>query len=94
MLGKPRRAKAVTDFPARPPPEGFSRLPAPLPSLNPGFRRSAAVPQAIGLIARFEDVAMLTQAVQECRGLPGVAKDRAPFPEGEISGDSKSKPAR
>ena len=47
-----------------------------------------------GLIARFEDVAMLTQAVQECRGLPGVAKDRAPFPEGEICGDSKSKPAR
>ena len=53
-------------------------------ALSPG---SGTVLEAPGLVAGFDDLAVMGQAVQERGGHLGIAKDRRPFAEGEVGGD-------
>jgi len=43
--------------------------------------------EAVRLIAGFDDVAMMSQPVQQCGGQLGVAEDAAPFREAQIGSD-------
>ena len=52
---------------------------------NPGA--SGAVFEAPGLVAGFDDLAVMGEAVQESGGHLGIAKYRWPFAEGEVCGD-------
>jgi hypothetical protein len=49
--------------------------------------RSGAVFEAPGLVAGFDDLAVLGQAVEECCGHLRVAEDGRPFGECEVGGD-------
>jgi hypothetical protein len=55
------------------------------PDPNPGA--SGAVFEAPGLVAGFDDLAVMGEAVEECGGHLGVAEDVGPFAEGEVGGD-------
>lgn len=44
--------------------------------------------QAVGLVARFNDVAVVCQPIQQRRGHLGVAKHTRPFREAEVGGDN------
>ncbi|MNL83966.1 hypothetical protein D3C87_2117710 [compost metagenome] len=43
--------------------------------------------QAIGLVARFDDMAVVCQPIQQRCGHLGVAKHTRPFREAEVGGD-------
>jgi hypothetical protein len=47
----------------------------------------AALLEPIGLITRFKHMAMVGEAVQQCRGHPGVDKDRRLFREAQVGGN-------
>ena len=48
---------------------------------------SGSVFEAPGLVAGFDDFAMMGQAVEQRGGHLGIAKDRGPFAEGQVGGD-------
>ena len=53
---------------------------------KPGwYSLSGAVFEAPGLVAGFDDVAVMGEAVQQGCGHSGIAKDARPFTEGEVS---------
>ena len=58
-----------------------------LSGLYSGFGRCSAVMEAKGFIACLDDMAVMCQAVQECRGHLGISEDGAPFGEGQIGRD-------
>ena len=43
------------------------------------------------VVARLDDVAMVSQAVEQCGGHLGVAEHAGPFTEGEIGGDDNGR---
>ena len=43
--------------------------------------------EAPAVVAGFDDVTMMGQAIEQCGGHLGVAEDARPFAEGEVSGD-------
>ena len=43
--------------------------------------------QAVGLVARFDDVAVVRQPIQQRRSHLGVAEYTRPFREAEVGGD-------
>ena len=51
------------------------------------FCRCRTVSETIAVIAGFDDVAMVGQAVEQRGGHLGVVEDPGPFTEGEIGGD-------
>jgi hypothetical protein len=56
---------------------------------KPGwYSGSGAVLEAPGLVAGFDDFAVMGQPVEQRRGHFGVAEDAWPFAEGEIGGDN------
>ena len=60
-------------------------------ALLPGFDAYlclfVAMTEPIGLVAGFDDVAVMRQTVQQCRCHLGIAKDMGPFPEGQVRRD-------
>jgi hypothetical protein len=52
-----------------------------------GFCVSGSVLEAPTFVAGLDDLAMMGEPVEECRGHLGVAEDGGPFAEGEIGGD-------
>ena len=58
-----------------------------LPGLDARLGGCAAVVEPIRLIAGFDDMAVMSQAVQQRRGHFGIAEDTGPFPEGQIRRD-------
>ena len=42
------------------------------------------MPEPIGLVAGFDDMAVMGQSVQQCRGHLRIAKYTRPFAEGQI----------
>jgi hypothetical protein len=48
---------------------------------------SGAVLEAPGLVAGFDDLAVMCEAVEQRRRHLGVAEDGGPFAEGEVCGD-------
>ena len=63
--------------------DDFSPL-ALLSSLDARLGRCAAMPEPIGLVAGFDDMAVMGQSVQQCRGHFRIAKYTRPFAEGQI----------
>jgi hypothetical protein len=55
--------------------------------LDPGFGRLAAVAEAIGLVARLDDVTVMRQAVEERGRHLGIAEDTGPLGEDQVRGD-------
>ena len=51
------------------------------------FCRCRTVFETIAVIAGFDDVAMVGQAVEQRGGHLGVVEDPGPFTEGEVGGD-------
>src|ERR1051325_1123387 len=49
---------------------------------------STAVLEAPALVAGFDDVAVMSQPIQQCRCHLGIAEDARPFGEGEIGCDN------
>ena len=43
--------------------------------------------EAPALVAGLDDLAMMGEPVEECRGHLGVAEDGGPFAEGQVGGD-------
>ena len=64
----------------------FSTL-ALLPSLDARLGRCAAMSEPIGFVAGFDDVAVMGQSVQKCRGHLRIAKYTRPFAEDQIRRD-------
>jgi hypothetical protein len=48
---------------------------------------SAAVPEAPGLVAGLDDLAVMGEAIEQCGGHFRIAEDAWPFAEGEVGGD-------
>ena len=46
-----------------------------------------AVAEAVGLIAGFNDVAVMGEPVQQCRGHLGIPEHAGPFAEAQVGGD-------
>jgi hypothetical protein len=45
------------------------------------------MPEPVRLVSRFDDVAVVRQAVEQGGGHLGVAEDAGPFAEGQVGGD-------
>lgn len=54
--------------------------------LRPGLALRAVF-EAPGLVAGLDDLAVMREPVEQCRGHLGVAEDGRPFAEGQIGGD-------
>ena len=63
--------------------DGFPPL-ALLPGLDARLGRCTAMAEPIGLVAGFDDMAVMGQSVQQCRGHLRIAKYTRPFAEGQI----------
>ena len=48
--------------------------------------------ETVGIVAGFEDVAVMGETVQESGGHLGIAKDLDPLAEGQVSGDDEAGP--
>ena len=48
---------------------------------------SGTVPEAVAVVAGFQDVAMVGEPVQQGRGHLGIAEDIGPFAEAQVGGD-------
>ena len=48
------------------------------------------MPKAVAVIAGFDDMAVMGQAVQQCEGHLGVTEHGRPFRESEIGGDKNA----
>ena len=46
-----------------------------------------AVAEAVGLIASFNDVAVMGEPVQQCRGHLGITEDSGPLGKRQVGGD-------
>ena len=46
--------------------------------------------ESVGIVACFDDVAVMGDAVEQCGGHLEIAKDLPPFAEGEIGGDDQA----
>lgn len=90
-MGKPWRTKSGTDFPTRPRSEricfGWISPLALLPCLDPRLGSGRAVPEAKRLVARFHDMAVMRQPVEQGGGHLGITEDARPFSEGQIGRD-------
>ena len=51
------------------------------------MRRSGSAFEAPAVVAGLDDVAVVSEAVEQCGGHLGVAEHARPFAEGEIGGD-------
>jgi hypothetical protein len=58
-----------------------------LARLDPFLCHRAAVLEAVGLVARFNDMAMMREPIQQCRGQFRITEYSAPFREGQVRGD-------
>jgi hypothetical protein len=47
--------------------------------------------EAVGIVPGFEDVAVVRNPIQQCRGHLGVSKDLHPFAKAEIGGDDQGR---
>ena len=53
---------------------------------------SASVAQSPAVVSRLQDGAVVSQAVEQRRGHPGVAEDAGPFAELQVDGDDRRRP--
>ena len=65
-------------------------FPALLTGFDLAFRLLSAVQKAVGLVAGFNDVAVMGQSIQQRRGHFGVAKHARPLGERQIRGDQNA----
>ena len=59
----------------------------PVQALNGRTQASGAVLKAPAVVAGLDDVAVMSEAIEQCCGHFGIAKNTRPFPEGEICRD-------
>ena len=45
--------------------------------------------KAVGIVTSFEDVTVVGDSVEQCRGHLGIAKDADPFAKAEVGGDKE-----
>lgn len=55
---------------------------------------SAMVPEAVAVVAGFQDVATMREPIEQSSGHLGVAKDSRPLGEAEVGGDGQIGPRK
>jgi hypothetical protein len=62
-----------------------------MPSATFPARGDATVQESMRLITRFDDVAVMSESIQQRRRYLGVDKDTGPFREAQVRGDGHAR---